>query len=73
MVNHPNRSKRAKWQPIESAPKPGVELLLYSATDESWGVGGLHEVPFANGVYTWTACSSSPTHWMPLPPPPEAS
>lgn len=33
------------WQPIESAPKDGTEIL-------GWG-------------------SEAPTHWLPLPPPPQ--
>lgn len=74
------------WQPIETAPKDGTEVLL----------GGV-STPFANGVNpAWVDIGSfeergycgscwyssatdrdgdrldcDPTHWMPLPEPPE--
>ena len=66
-----------KWQPIESAPKDGTEILclvdggIYPAvyTDDYFGdyrfVGWWernNHYPFNDDV---------PTHWMPLPEPPE--
>lgn len=84
------------WKPIESAPRDGTHLLLYSAewtrhavnTDARSFAGGREPAPaFARirGVYEgrWSdvgACwysvtrhkfLSPPTHWMPLPDPPE--
>lgn len=62
-----------KWQPIETAPKDGTEILL-------WVPGGFvwHAVmAFSNGMwadrYTGRPLPflKVPTHWMPLPKPPE--
>ena len=61
-----------EWQPIETAPKDGHAIL---ASDPAW-----HGVPcpmFWNGE-EWQHWFRSelygaydPTHWMPLPAPPE--
>jgi hypothetical protein len=64
------------WQPIETAPKDGTELLLHceygslvlGAWQEWEEVTGPKEGWLDNGEgFTLT-----PTHWMPLPAPPEA-
>lgn len=77
----------SEWQPIETAPKDGTTILVRGRpTDLVMGGDTLvkfHKL----GTYTaaWdeidsTFCLSggswlgpfvSPTHWMPLPPPPE--
>jgi len=69
--------KRPLWQPIETAPKDGTEILVYGiATGE---LGGVHEEPEVWKVSwffkDWSLCGGegysvwvdSPTHWMPLP------
>lgn len=71
-----------KWQPIETAPKDGTEILLY----EEWGVTiGSYRTDdnFPEGAPLWLDNSYddfsiglasrpvSATHWMPLPLPPE--
>jgi len=69
--------KRPLWQPIETAPKDGTEILVYGiATGE---FGGVHEEPETwkvSWLFTnWSLCGGegyavwvdSPTHWMPLP------
>lgn len=60
------------WQPIESAPKDGSEILLANP-DGSCAVGWFkfrgHTTGWTDGDtfnMTW------PTHWLPLPTPPEA-
>jgi uncharacterized protein DUF551 len=54
-----------EWQPIETAPRssiaPPILLLLYA--------GGLVK----SGYRSSKLEGKSPTHWMPLPPPPEGS
>ena len=63
-----------EWRPIETAPKD--ELILASVNGEvrlvSWGKTS--HVPMYGfcladqGMEEYDMCS--PTHWMPLPPPP---
>lgn len=64
-----------KWQPIETAPKDGSELLFWSERE-----GGLYVV-FWHGLrksWLWTTHSldgdeelKHATYWMPLPDPPK--
>ena len=65
------------WQPIESAPKGGSEILLGHANGDCivgyWG----HARNSFIRDYAWCDGSTDlavtwPTHWMPLPQPPEA-
>jgi hypothetical protein len=64
-----------KWQPIETAPCDGTEILLWCEEDgRQWcEVGFFGEC--LNAWNTWTEgrdLSILPaTHWMPLPPAPE--
>lgn len=67
------------WQPIETAPKDGTEILLY------FRFGHIENGSFVKdrlGYGQWntfyrTHCSSrwetpyEPSHWMPLPTPPK--
>ena len=67
-----------EWQPIETAPKDGTRVLLIDADDAGtvcWGEwSDWDEVPECrdigdigcNGQYDY-----QPTHWMPLPSPPQ--
>lgn len=72
------------WRPIENAPKDGTPVLVYAPQGcTQWTMytplwicrwdTGRHE----GGAWTeaggelWTTCE--PTHWMPLPQPPESS
>jgi hypothetical protein len=68
------------WQPIESAPKDGTEILLYipggDGVDETrtmdigrwreWNAG--HWLWLMNGGDGWGGC----THWQPLPAEPDS-
>lgn len=70
-----------EWQPIETAPKDGRELLVASTAQ----FGGLWVARFrlplhgepqnqTHYVKEWRDSNgrwSTPTHWMPLPPPPQ--
>ena len=65
-----------RWQPIETAPKDGTEVLMFCAfVDEMvtalWSYNNWSLVQcgvYADDSYLF----SDPTHWMPLPAPPPA-
>jgi hypothetical protein len=61
-----------EWQPIETAPKDGSFVLV---TSEKW-FGDCDVAGWHFGMWRISAdpesCPIYPTHWMPLPPPPEA-
>ena len=57
-----------EWQPIETAPRDGTELLLYqqeAGIQVSWWG---HDPD--NQDTGWVGSVPEPTHWMPLPEPP---
>jgi hypothetical protein len=62
------------WQPIETAPKEGCFLVWLSEPELGSYV---HTMRAGRGATIGTRfahdCSGQPTHWMPLPPPPEAA
>jgi hypothetical protein len=71
----------SEWKPIESAPKDGTLILLYCPDDEPCiVVGNYYRDEEMDGEW-WLyadelltdACpeGAKPTHWMPLPPPPD--
>lgn len=68
-----------KWQPIETAPRDGTEILIYPCKDSSW-----FSSPHDRDVAHWdgrgwylsiddcvASYALSPTHWMPLEEPPK--
>jgi hypothetical protein len=76
------------WQPIDSAPKDGTEILVYCPAGQQaksgWAFGPAIQSVKWDGSLThqnsmwWTLTGyheadawPEPTHWMPLPPPPE--
>lgn len=66
-----------EWQPIETAPKDGSDLLLFVRTRhgrrETAVLPGFWMGPFWVTFNHDGAISNSadPTHWMPLPEPPK--
>ena len=69
-----------QWQPIETAPKDGTEVLLfYPEYTQPVKTGRWEHVRhFANGKLKWESRKwtsdfdeVTPSYWMPLPPPPE--
>lgn len=64
-----------EWQPIETAPKDGTELLLFSAGQIDCGYWSTSVWVASGGAWIIYESRSdtvelSPTHWMPLPEPP---
>lgn len=64
-----------EWQPIETAPKDGTPIWLYTASGQCEGYWNYGEW-VQDAIYCTydgtggPAFECSPTHWMPLPPPP---
>ena len=73
----------AKWQPIETAPRDGTRVMLGNAAgvwvadwipvyrtgyrpDDPW-----HSALLNHDHIRESARYEAPTHWMPLPPPPD--
>ena len=67
------------WQPIETAPKDGTEIVLFG--DARWPRGIVPTYPdlkgvvgvghYAGGIWQFMSRIGEPTHWMPLPHPPK--
>lgn len=66
-----------EWQPIETAPKDGSEILLFCPDDEPQVVAGNYYRPAKCWMYADQLMNEvspdgcQPTHWMPLPEPPK--
>lgn len=69
---------RQVWQPIETAPTDEDVLLYFPTHDAASAVLICHQFEDADGWYHQNADQSpdelteQPTHWMPLPSPPQA-
>jgi hypothetical protein len=72
----------AEWQPIETAPKDGTEILLGNSTwvdlgywavnlNGEGGEGWTCEVVQSWGMEEYAYCK--PTHWQPAPEPPTST
>ena len=77
-----------EWQPIETAPKDGSSILIYDP-DDGHGAGEepvIYVCYWKEGMSrrrgitgSWTEADGEmyttfiPTHWMPLPKPPEGN
>jgi hypothetical protein len=62
-----------RWAPIETAPKDGSRIMLYCPIEAAIINGQWREYPTHS---SWIAddwnYSVHPTHWMPLPAPPQS-
>ncbi len=69
-----------KWQPIETAPKDGSEIMLFDPKFQRFRIGSWREDEFLPDLgEMWlddsyddfstglNSCPLEPTHWMPLP------
>ena len=68
-----------KWQPIETAPEFGDDVDVYASTPFNAGVVPAIAYDYDTGEALYLVWYSEigrglyqQTHWMPLPPPPEA-
>ena len=65
----------AAWHPIETAPKDGRLSLVRQASGDEW-VGtftAYYSASRGGWLYSDNRSVTNPTHWMPLPAPPEAA
>ena len=74
-----------EWQPIETAPKDGTTVILYGPCRIVWPPRKLSDrehtdATIATAYFRCTCWQAGflgsiiePTHWMPLPEPPEAT
>ena len=61
-----------EWRPIGTAPTDGTALLLWQpGTRNGYAVVGCYDVISANWVDNMEWLSLAPTHWRPLPEPPQ--
>lgn len=66
----------SEWQPIETAPKDGTRFLAFWPSTNPPNVNSTIVTTWW-GMYTWETAfitagdDDLPTHWMPLPSPPE--
>lgn len=62
----------AEWQPIESAPKDGTQVLLYEPRDDEhqYETGFFENGDWYGPMHIYTIY---PTHWKPLSPPDQTS
>jgi hypothetical protein len=68
----------AGWQPIESAPRDGTNILvwwpaqMHCPVTAHWNTGKWSDAGIGWKLTGWgMAMQTEPTHWMPLPLPPE--
>jgi hypothetical protein len=63
-----------EWKPIETAPKDGTEIIGWEKSEGMFLVAYRPDLA-ENTSYTWFNLEGfwphCPTHWMPLPNPPE--
>lgn len=69
----------SEWQPMETAPKDGTPVLGHFneySFPVRWIPSPVHKHLLGWHVMPWEPVSFimvvSPTHWMPIPPPPNA-
>ena len=70
----PPTAQTEGWRPIETAPKDKSNIVLLRQPCGSIANGfWLAEAYAGNGAWIWPYVHKTPTHWMPLPPPPTSA
>jgi len=59
------------WQPIEAAPKDGSSIVLYDPRHTNPVIGYWFSANESRGWWVFATLVIHPTHWRPLPAPPE--
>lgn len=59
------------WQPIETAPKDGTRILVFRENEDGHEQKRIGVDYFKRGVWWLSRTQMRPTHWMPLPEPPQ--
>ena len=60
-------AQKDAWQPIETAPKDGTEVLLKTSRTGRIANGLWNAVNSEHGFWVWAYIQAEPAHWMPLP------
>ncbi len=60
-----------EWQPIETAPKDGTRVLLWRRAIRDQPTPIMADGFWCETCWVWPYILSEPTHWQPLPAPPE--
>ncbi len=61
------------WQPIATAPKDETQILIWWEGDEFMNIGYWEDGKHGGWHSTEGERFESPTHWQPLPAPPETT
>ena len=70
----PPTAQAEGWRPISTAPKDKSNMVLLRQPCGSIANGfWLAEAYAGNGAWIWPYVHKTPTHWMPLPPPPTSA
>jgi hypothetical protein len=67
------QTREAQWQPIETAPKNRVEVLLYWPYWHLLPMIGYWKLGLWRAEHAISGDGPGPTHWMPLPAPPSGA
>jgi hypothetical protein len=67
------RAVSEKWQPISTAPKDGRSILIFEAHVGTPGIVRVSRWRDDTIPSGWTGAENAPSHWLPLPPPPDRS
>jgi len=62
----------SEWQPIQTAPKDGSPFLAYTISRAGFAPAPSYRIEIASWKMNYFhAPWGIPTHWMPMPDPPE--
>ena len=68
------RTSTMTWQPIDTAPKDGTDVLVYEPISGEMFVAFYHEVDWFFVFHpTIKMAVRNPTLWQPLPAPPQSN